>query len=109
MGARYKKGGSYAADMARYALMLSEKNTNEEELDQLKKALWRALREDITRKQRDYMLMYYADGLSMGQIAAKMEVDKSTVSRTIRRGEENLRRCLRYGAKRLLMLELEES
>ena len=47
-GTRYRRGGIYAADMARYAQMLSEQNTNAEELSRVKLALWRALHEDIT-------------------------------------------------------------
>ena len=57
-GTRYRRGGLYAADMARYARMLSEENTNSEELSRVKLALWRALHEDITEKQRNYLLLY---------------------------------------------------
>lgn len=108
-GTRYRRGGIYAADMAHYARMLSEENTNREELDRVKLALWRALHEDITEKQRQYLLLYYGEGLKMSEIGEKMGVDKSTVSRTIKRGEERLRRCLRYGAKRFLLAEEELS
>ncbi|BDF66612.1 sigma-70 family RNA polymerase sigma factor [Pseudoflavonifractor phocaeensis] len=104
-GTRYRRGGLYAADMARYARMLSEENTNSEELSRVKLALWRALHEDITEKQRNYLLLYYGEGLNMNQIGSRMGVDKSTVSRTIKRGEARLRRCLRYGAKRFLLDE----
>ena len=75
------------------------------ELGRVKVALWRALHEDVTEKQRRYMLLYYAEGLNMNEIGEREGVDKSTVSRTIRRGEERLRRCLRYGAKRFLLDE----
>ena len=94
-GTRYRRGGIYAADMAHYARLLSEENTNAEEMSRLKVALWRAHHEDITEKQRKYLLLYYADGLNMNEIGRQEGVDKSTVSRTIRRGEERLRRCLR--------------
>ena len=104
-GTRYRRGGIYAADMARYARMISEENTNTEELDRVKIALWRALHEDITEKQRRYLLLYYAEGMKMSEIGEQMGVDKSTVSRTIKRGEDRLRRCLRSGAKRFLLDE----
>lgn len=48
------------------------------------------------------MLLYYEKRLNMRQIAELMGIDKSTVSRTIKRGESRLRRCLRYGAEQLL-------
>ena len=46
--------------------------------------------------------MYYAQDLNMREIAEILGVDRSTVSRTILRGERRLQRCLRYGAARLL-------
>jgi len=101
-GARYRRGGLYAADMAQYARLISEQNTNAREMAELKLALWPALHEDVTEKQRDYLLLYYGEGLNMNEIGERMGVDKSTVSRTIKRGEDRLRRCLRYGAKRFL-------
>ncbi len=106
-GTRYRRGGRYAADMAVYARALSEENTNAEELSRVKAALRRAIQEDVTEKQRQYLLLYYAQGLNMSQIGARLGVDKSTVSRTIKRGEERLRRCLRYGAKRFLLETLD--
>ena len=48
------------------------------------------------------LALYYAQGLTMPEIGRRLGVNKSTVSRTIRRGEARLRRCLRYGAARLL-------
>ena len=104
-GTRYRRGGVYAADMANYARMLSEENTNAEELSRVKAALRTALHEDITEKQRKYLLLYYAEGKNMVEIGQELGVDKSTVSRTIKRGEARLRRCLRYGAKRFLLDE----
>ena len=101
-GARYRRGGIYAADMARYAYLLSEENTNTQELDRVKLALWRALHEDISEKQRHYLLLYYGEGLNMSEIGQRLGVDKSTVSRTIKRGERRLQRCLRYGAEAYL-------
>ncbi len=104
-GTRYRRGGLFAADMALYARALSEENTNAEELSRVKLALFRALNEDITEKQRRYLLRYYGEGKNMVEIGEEFGVDKSTVSRTIKRGEARLRRCLRYGAKRFLLDE----
>ena len=72
------------------------------QLGRLKKNLVRALQEDVTDRQREFLLLYYAQGLNMRQIGERLGVDKSTVSRTIKRGEARLRRCLRYGAGNLL-------
>ena len=60
------------------------------------------MKEDITPRQRETMLLYYGQGLNMREIGLKLGVDKSTVSRTIKRGERRLERCLRYGAEAFL-------
>ena len=93
---RYKRGRAYAADMAVYARVMAEDNSAQ--LSAVKRNLARALREDVTARQRQVLLLYYAEGLNTRQIGEKLGVDKSTVARTIKRGEARLRRCLRYGA-----------
>lgn len=101
-GVRYRRGGMYAADMAVYARSLSEENTNAATLNTLKRNLTMALRQEVTPRQLECIRLYYAEGLNMGQIGRRLGVDKSTVSRNLRRGEANLRRCLRFGAAELL-------
>lgn len=93
---RYRRGRPYAADMAVYAQQISEDNSRE--ISRLKRNLIRALQEDVTPRQRQTLLMYYAQGLNMREIGEELGVDKSTISRTIKRGERRLQRCLRYGA-----------
>ncbi len=90
----------YAADMAVYARQMSADNSKE--ISRLKRNLIRALQEDVTPRQRQTLLLYYSDGLNMREIGERLGVDKSTVSRTIKRGERRLRRCLRYGAEAYL-------
>lgn len=97
---RYRRGRAYAADMAVY--MRSMAGDNSEQHSRLKRNLNRALKEDVTERQRQFLLLYYAQGLNMREIGESLGVDKSTVSRTIKRGEARLRRCLRYGAANLL-------
>ena len=104
---RYKRGKAYAADMAAYARQMSERNTNAPSLTRLKRNLIRALREAVTPRQRQMLSLYYNDELTMREIAALLGIDRSTVSRTIQRGEMRLERCLRYGAASLLR-DMEE-
>ena len=42
------------------------------------------------------LALYYDRGLKMNQIAKRLGVNRSTVSRTIKRAKERLYRCLRY-------------
>ena len=94
---RYRRGTTYAADMAVYAREMSSDNSAQ--LTRVKRNLVRALKEDVTPRQRQMLLLYYAERLNMREIGERLGVDKSTVSRTIKRGEARLRRCLRYGAE----------
>ena len=97
---RYRRGKAFAADMAAYALAMAEDNS--EQMERLRRNVTLALREDVKPRQRECMLLYYEKQLNMRQIGELMGIDKSTVSRTIKRGETRLRRCLRYGAGQLL-------
>lgn len=103
---RYRKGGLYSADMAVYAREMSTDNSQEQ--TRLKKNLVRALQQDVTPRQRDMLYLYYNENLTMEQIASQLGVAKSTVSRTLKRGEARLQRCLRYGAASLLRSMEEE-
>ncbi len=54
------------------------------------KALRMLLEDNLTKKQKCYIILYYKEGLTVKEIAAKFGVDKSTVSRTINRGRQRL-------------------
>ena len=97
---RYRRGAAYAADLAVYARSMAAHTSGQH--SRLKRTLPRALREDVTERQRTVLLLYYAEGLNLREIGEKLGVAPSTVSRTIKRGEARLRRCLRYGAAALL-------
>ena len=97
---RYRRGKAYAADMAVYSRQMAADNSKE--VSRLKRNLIRALQEDVTPRQRQALLMYYGEGLNMREIGERLGVDKSTISRTIKRGERRLERCLRYGASAYL-------
>lgn len=86
--------------MSLYAREMAADNSGE--ISQLKRNLIRALHEDITEKQRTALLLYYGKGYNMREIGEQLGVDRSTISRTIKRGEQRLQRCLRYGASAYL-------
>ena len=65
-------------------------------------AFFQAMHEELTGRQREVLLLYYLDQLTMQQVAERLDVNRSTVCRTLQRGEARLRRCLRYGGERLL-------
>ena len=87
-------------DLAVYTQLMAD--DNRDQMNRLKRNLTHALRQDITPRQREYMMLYYGQGMSMEAIARELGVNKSTVSRTLKRGRQRLYRCLRYGAANLL-------
>ena len=60
------------------------------------KRVQRVIREELTDIQREVLLAYYMQNLTIPQIAAERSVHKSTVSRTLHRAEEKLRKYLKY-------------
>ena len=106
-GTRYKRGQSYAADMAVYARLMAEDNGAQ--MQALRANLARALREEVTERQRQVLFLYYEQGLTMREIGELLGIDRSTVSRTMKRGEQRLRRCLRYGGAALLRRDADFS
>lgn len=106
---RYRRGRIHAAEMAVYTRQIGPEAANAQTLCRARAALLKAIREDVTDKQREYLLRYYGQGKNMIEISRELGVDKSTVSRTIKRGEARLRRCLRYGAKEFLVDESSRS
>ena len=69
---------------------------NHDQLERLRRNLRRAREQELTPRQREILALYYDRGLKMPQIARKLGVNRSTVSRTVKRARERLYRCLRY-------------
>lgn len=99
---RYKRSDPRSVDMIHYMRCVSEQNTNARELAHLKRNLALAMAREVTPRQREMLELYYGKGLNMTQIGRLLGVDKSTVSRTVHRGENRLRRCLRYSNETLV-------
>lgn len=49
------------------------------------------LSDSLTKKQKYYIMLYYGEGLKIPEIAKRCGVNRSTVSRTIKRGRERLK------------------
>ena len=56
-GTRYRRGKNFAADMAMYTQVMAEDNS--EQMGRLRRNVMLALREDVTPRQRECMLLYY--------------------------------------------------
>ncbi|MCI8910404.1 MAG: sigma-70 family RNA polymerase sigma factor [Oscillibacter sp.] len=69
---------------------------NDLRLERLRRNLRQARAQELTPRQRQLLELHYDQGLSVCAIARQLGVCPSTVSRTLRRAQERLRRCLRY-------------
>lgn len=87
-------------DMVQFAQLMAE--DNQTRLEEIQDSLAKALREEVTDRQRQVLFLYYSQGLNMRQIAEALGVERSTVSRTLKRGEERIRRRMRYGGADLI-------
>lgn len=69
---------------------------NSEQLSRLRRGLRLAREQELTPRQQEILTLYYDKGMKMPQIARKLGVNRSTVSRTVRRARNRLYRVLRY-------------
>lgn len=92
---RFERGGWYRKDLLAYVRQQVQAQTDPAH-QALRANLMRALREEVTPRQREMLALYYQERLNTRQIAERLGVDRTTVSRTLRRGEARLRRCLQY-------------
>lgn len=65
-------------------------------LERLQRNLRQARERELTPRQQEVLRLHYEEELSVTQIAERLQVNPSTVSRTLRRARERLRRCLQY-------------
>ena len=99
---KFRRGEAFAAQMYGYMRSIEDMDSEEDGHSRLVDNLMRCIREDITPRQREVLLLYYFKNMRQIEIAKQLGVARSTVSRTIRRGDQRLKRCLRYGAERYL-------
>lgn len=83
------------ADLVAYSLYLSGAS-NRPERERMKKILLRAIKHELTSRQRECLTMYYLQGMKMKDIASTLKLNKSTVSRHIRSATMKLRRIASY-------------
>ena len=83
------------ANLIAYSLSLQGAD-NRRERERMKRILLRAIRHELTDRQRDCVIMYYLEGMKMKDIADRMKLSKSTVSRHIQSAIRKLRKVASY-------------
>ena len=56
----------------------------------------RVISRELSPRQKQMIEGVYYEKLTQAELARRLGVNRSTVSRTLRRARERLRRCLRY-------------
>lgn len=101
-GARYnpsqkaltRRDNEFWGDLAAWEQANGEDNG--EQLARLRRNLRRVRELELTDRQAEMIHLYYDLGMSIPQIAQEKGVNKSSVSRTLKRGRERLKRYLQY-------------
>ena len=84
----------WAGDMTVW--LREQANDNQEQMERLRRNLRRAREQELTPRQQQVLTLRYEQNMNGAEIARMLGLNRSTVSRTIRRAQERLRRCLQY-------------
>ena len=91
----------FTARETEYQMLRSLMRATEQERG-IAKLFRTALREELTERQEQMVRMYYIEQHTMHEIAAMLEINVSTVSRTLTAARKKLRRVLKYTNRSLL-------
>lgn len=64
--------------------------SNQRQREEYRRFLYRAIKTQLTQRQKQVVTMHFFDGLTLTEIAKQMCVNKSTVSRTLSRALDRL-------------------
>ena len=80
-----------------YALLTaSNGKSNDEQLLRLKDAVTKVIKNELTKRQREILDLYFFQNKSVEEIADLLDVNKSTISRTKNRAIDKIKRFLQY-------------
>ena len=88
------RGSHLLGDYA--AWQLAEAEDNSEQIARLCRNLRQVRETELTERQAEMIRLYYDEGMSIPEIAREKGLHKSTVSRTLARGRERIKRYLQY-------------
>lgn len=84
-----------SCDVVSY-LLYNRGSSNRPERERMKRLLYRAIRHELTDRQRDCLTLHYLEKMKVKDIAAQLGLSKSTVSRHITAAERKLRHVADY-------------
>lgn len=89
----YRRGEDYAKKIGELVQVILDPE-REFLMGRAKRAMIKAMREDITPREMQCMELYYAQGYNYRQISGQLHINVSTISRNIQRGERKINRIL---------------
>ena len=89
-------GYDFADRAGLQAWLRAQSGDNSQRRQRLLRNLPRAVAAELTPRQREILALYIDRGMTMSQIAQQLRINESTVSRSLRRTFQRLRRCLEY-------------
>ena len=88
------RSSEWAGDMTVW--LRENADDNQEQIERLLRNLRKARIQELTPRQQQMLSMRFEQNMSGAEIARELGLNRSTVSRTLRRAQERLRRCLQY-------------
>ena len=88
------RSSEWAGDMTVW--LQENADDNQEQIQRLLRNLRKARIQELTPRQQQMLSMRFEQNMSGAEIARELGLNRSTVSRTLRRAQERLRRCLQY-------------
>ncbi len=75
---------------------LDEINSNRNKINKLKIIIRDVIETELTKRQKQILILYFYKNLKMTEISKMLNINKSTVSRTIERGIKKIHKFLKY-------------
>ena len=88
------RSSEWIGDMTVWLRQNAEDNSLQ--LERLRRNLRRAREQELTPRRQHLLRLHYEQKLSVSEIAELLNVNASTVSRTLQRARNRLRHCLQY-------------
>lgn len=70
--------------------------SNSEKIKKVKKVMLEVVKNDLTPRQKQLVMLYYYSNMTMVEIAEELGIDHSTVSKTLARARKNIMDRLKY-------------
>ena len=88
------RSSEWAGDMTVW--LQENADDNQEQIERLLRNLRKARIQELTPRQQQMLSMRFEQNMSGAEIARELGLNRSTVSRTLKRAQDRLRRCLQY-------------